>query len=263
MALTPIVEDLIATLRFYSRLPLPEWGADPHGAPDLDRLAYAVPLAGVVLGGLSGLVLVGASLLHLTPFLAATLAVATLVLATGALQEDGLADTADGFGGGRDRTRRLAIMRDSRIGSFGATALVLALILRVGALEALIQASGPMHAALALCVAAAVSRTSGILLLRALPPARTDGASAAVGQPAPKAALACGLNAALIAALILVPGFGVGASFAALATALLVLGAMGLLSARLVGGQTGDVAGATQQVSEIAVLLAVLIFAES
>lgn len=261
MAWKPIAEDLIAALRFYSRLPLPEWGATPHAAPDLNRLAYAIPLAGLVLGALGGLALLAASALKLSPFLAAALAVAVLALVTGAMQEDGLADTADGFGGGRDREHRLLIMRDSRIGSFGATALGLALILRVGAIEAMIAAGSPLRAALALAAAGAASRATAILLLRALPSARADGASAAVGQPAPAATLSCALVAALAVAVILVPSFGVGATFAGLLAPLAALAAMAVLSARLIGGQTGDVAGATQQVSEIVFLLAVLIFA--
>ncbi|MFG1419653.1 adenosylcobinamide-GDP ribazoletransferase [Xanthobacter sp. V0B-10] len=261
MALKPIAEDLVAALRFYSRLPLPEWGAAPHAAPDMNRLAYAVPLAGLVLGAIGGLVLLAATGLRLPPYLVATLAVTVLVLISGALQEDGLADTADGFGGGRDRAHRLAIMRDSRVGSFGATALVLALMLRVGALLALIETSGALRAALAFAAAAAASRAAGILLLRALPSARADGASASVGQPTPKAALTCGLVAALVVVVVLVPAFGVGAAFAGLIAPLLALAALGWLSARLLGGQTGDVAGATQQACEIAFLLAVLLFA--
>ncbi len=261
MALKPLAEDIVTALRFYSRLPLPEWGEAPHAAPNLDRLAYAIPLAGAVLGALGGLVLLAASGLHLSPFLSAALAVTTLVLITGALQEDALADTADGFGGGRDRERRLAIMRDSRVGSFGATALVLALLLRVGILEALIARADPGRAALALLAAAAASRATGILMLRALPSARADGASASVGQPAPRAAVSCALVAALVVVLVLVPCFGVTTAFAGLLAPLAVLAVMGLLSARLLGGQTGDVAGATQQISEIVFLLAVLIFA--
>lgn len=261
MALKPIAEDIVAVLRFYSRLPMPALGPDPHRAPDFERLAYAVPLAGLVLGALASIALLGASLLHLTPFLSATLTIAALVVMTGALQEDGLADAADGFGGGRDKAHRLTIMRDSRVGSFGATALVLALMLRVGALEALIQAEGAGRAALALLAAAALSRASGILMLRALPSARVDGASATIGQPSPHATLMCALVAALSGALLLVPAFGVGAMFGGVLAPLAVLGLMGLLAARLIGGQTGDVAGATQQLSEIAVLLAVLIFA--
>lgn len=263
MALKPIAEDIVAALRFYSRLPLPEWGENPHAAPNLDRLGYAIPLAGAVLGLLAGAVLLAAAGLKLPPFLAAALAVTTLVLLTGALQEDGLADTADGLGGGRDRAQRLSIMRDSRVGSYGATALVLAIILRVGALEALMVKSGSLRTALVLAAACAAARATGILMLRALPSARTDGASAAFGQPSPQAALSCALVAALVIALILVPFFGVSVAFAGLIAPLVALGAMGLLAARLLGGQTGDVAGATQQVCEIVFLLAVLIFARS
>lgn len=260
MAGKPIIEDVMAALRFYSRLPMPRRDAAAYGAPDLDRLAYAIPLAGLVIGAIGGGVLLLANALHFSPLLSAALAVAALVLITGAVHEDGLADTADGLGGGRDKAQRLAIMRDSRVGSFGATALVLALLLRVAALEALLRTANPLRTALVVAAAAAASRAAGILLLRALPPARTDGASAAFGQPSPSATVACGLMAALIVAVVLVPTFGVGAAFAGLIAPLLALGAVALLAVRLIGGQTGDVAGATQQVAEIVFLLAVLIF---
>ncbi|MEP9353380.1 adenosylcobinamide-GDP ribazoletransferase [Xanthobacter sp. KR7-65] len=254
-----IAKDVAAALRFYSRLPIPG-GAEAHAAPELDRIAYAIPLAGAVIGLIGGAVLMLALALKLPPFLAAVLAVTALVLATGCFHEDGLADTADGLGGGRDRAQRLAIMRDSRIGTYGASALLLALLLRVGALEALTVSAGPLRAALALVAAEAASRAAGVLLLRALPPARADGAAAAVGRPSADAALACSLMAALVAGVILVASFGIGAVFAGLIGALLALIAMARLSARLIGGQTGDVAGATQQVAVIVFLIGVIIF---
>ncbi|MFG1358281.1 adenosylcobinamide-GDP ribazoletransferase [Xanthobacter pseudotagetidis] len=265
MQLNRIAEDLLVALRFYSRLPVaPKAGAaDGYGPPDLDRIAYAIPLAGAVIG------LIGAAAFligHAAGFGAdpsAVLAVAAMVLATGAVHEDGLADTADGFGGGRDPARRLEIMRDSRIGTYGATALGLALLLRVTTLTTLLAVAGPVRAALTLAAAAAVSRAAGILLLRALPPARADGASAGVGQPSPEAATSCALVAALVAALVLVPSFGVGATFAGILAPLLALFAMARLSRHMIGGQTGDVAGATQQMAEIAFLLGVLIFARN
>lgn len=257
-----LAKDLLAALRFYSRLPLPAGpdAAADHAPPQLDRIAYAIPLAGAVIGALGGVVLVGALALKLPPFLAAALAVTVLVLATGAFHEDGLADTADGLGGGWTRERRLEIMRDSRIGSYGASALVLALLLRIGALEALALRAGPLRAALVLVAAEAASRAAGILLLRALPPARADGSAAAVGQPSEAATLACALMAALLVVVILVPAFGIGTAFAGLAAPLIALAALAWLSGRLIGGQTGDVAGATQQVAVIVFLLGVLIF---
>lgn len=265
MQLDRIATDLLVALRFYSRLPVhPKPGeTDAYAAPDLDRIAYAIPLAGVVIGLIGAAALVLGQWLGLGTFLSATLALAAMVVATGAVHEDGLADTADGLGGGRDVASRLAIMRDSRIGSYGAAALVLSLLLRLGALQALMGAAGTLRAALTLIAAQAASRAMGILLLRALPPARADGASAAMGQPSPEAAASCGLMAALVVALVLVPSFGVGATFAGLVAPLLVLFVMMRLSRRLIGGQTGDVAGATQQLAEIAFLIGVLIFARA
>lgn len=264
MARNPIIGDLAAdlamALRFYSRLPLPAREAGDHDAPALDRIAYAIPLAGLVIGLIGGGVLLLARALQFPTLLSAALAVAVMVLITGAVHEDGLADTADGLGGGRDRTQRLAIMRDSRVGTFGAVALVLSLLLRVAALDALLTTTNPLRTAFALAAAAAASRAAGILLLRALPPARADGASAAFGQPSPAATMACALTAALIVACLVVPSFGVGAMFAGLLAPLLALAIIARLGVRLIGGQTGDLAGATQQLAEIVFLLALLIF---
>ncbi|MFG1363126.1 adenosylcobinamide-GDP ribazoletransferase [Xanthobacter versatilis] len=262
MQLDRIAQDLVAALRFYSRLPLPAGRDDPDAfaVPSLDRIAYAIPLAGAVIGLIGAVVLVGALALKLPAFLASVLAVTALVLTTGAFHEDGLADTADGLGGGRDKAQRLAIMRDSRIGTYGGCALILALLLRVAALEALVASAGMFRAALALVVAEAASRAAGVLLLLALPPARADGAGASFGRPSESAGLACALVAALLVVVILVPGFGISTAFAGLIAPLVALFAMMRLSGRLIGGQTGDVAGATQQVAVIVFLLGVLIF---
>ncbi|MFG1422215.1 adenosylcobinamide-GDP ribazoletransferase [Roseixanthobacter liquoris] len=260
-----LVEDLFVALRFFSRLPIPPHGGEeaPFGAPPLSRIAYVIPLAGAAISLFGAAVLLLASALGFPPLLAACLAIATLVLATGAFHEDGLADTADGFGGGRDRARRLEIMRDSRIGTYGACALALSLLIRVASLEALLVLGGPVRAVLALVAAGAASRAAGIVVLQALPAARADGASAGAGQPGADAAMACALMAALVVAVLLVPSFGVGATFAGLIAPALAGFAMARLSGRLIGGQTGDVAGATQQVAEIAFLLAVLMFAKA
>jgi len=258
-----MLTDILVALRFYTRLPVPPLAGetDPYAAPNLERAPAAVPVAGAVVGLIGGLVLVAAATLGVGAFLAAGLAVTATVLATGAFHEDGLADTADGLGGGRDRAHRLVIMRDSRIGTYGGAALILAILLRVGALQALILHAGAPRAALALVAAEAASRAAGILLLAALPPAHADGASAGVGRPSPSAALRTALTAALVVAVLLVPAFGVAATLAGLVAPLLALAVMIRQARRLVGGQTGDIAGATQQVAEIVFLLGVLIFA--
>src|SRR5690348_3107689 len=124
--------DVAEALRFFTRLRMGE--RDSSAPLDIDRIAWAAPVAGVVVGLIGALALALTTLLGLPPILRAGLATAALVIATGALHEDGLADVADGFGGGATRARKLEIMRDSRVGAYGAIAIALALILRVGAL---------------------------------------------------------------------------------------------------------------------------------
>jgi adenosylcobinamide-GDP ribazoletransferase len=253
--------DLARCLRFYARLPVPRLPgeADPHAAPDFARLPRMVPLVGVVIGLIPAGVLLGALALRLGPLVAAGLSVAALVLVSGALHEDGLADTADGFWGGRTRERRLEIMRDSRVGSYGALAIALSLGLRVLLLGTLADRLPPLAVATLVILVAALSRTAGLLPLALLRPARADGASATVGQPTRGTlAVACLLMALVAAALTalgrLTP-VGVGlAALAAIGAALIVT----RLSARAIGGQTGDVAGAAQQAAEVAALLAML-----
>lgn len=248
--------DGAACLRFYSRLPVPALPGegDPHAPPDFTRVPRMLPLAGLVLALPGALVLLAAWGLGLGPFLAATLAVATGVLITGALHEDGLADVADGFGGGTTRERRLEIMRDSRIGAYGGVALVLALALRIGALATLLDRVDA-GAAVALVLAAALSRTAALAPMVLLDPARRDGAAAAVGRPGRPALAVAGALAfalALLAALLGLPFGGI--------VLMLVLSGLGALAVtalarRRIGGQTGDVIGACQQVAEIAALL--------
>ncbi len=258
-----MLHDIAAGLRFYTRLPVPPLPGETglYDPLNIDRSAYAVPFVGAVVGFIGAVVLCAAAAIGFGAFLAAALAVTATVLATGAFHEDGLADTAGRLGGGRHRAQRLVIMRDSRIGTYGGTALILAIVLRVGALQALVLHAGALRAALVLVAAEAASRAAGLLLLAALPPARLDGAAQSVGRPSPDAALSCALWAALVVAVLLVPAFGVGATFAGLIAPLIALAVMIRQGHRLIGGQTGDLAGATQQVAEIVFLLGVLIFA--
>ncbi len=249
------IADLFIALRFFSRLPVPATRREINaGAAGFSHAVAMVPLAGLVIGCLPAIVLAGTCGLGLPPALAAPLAVLSLVIVTGALHEDGLADCADGFGGGRTRARKLEIMRDSRIGTFGACALALSLYLRAVALGT-IAARGVGLGVAVILAAAVLSRLACLLPLIALPPARADGMGASAGRPEPRTvgialalaiALACGLLATFAAPARI-----------ALAIALASVAALGLcaLAWRQIGGQTGDVAGATQQVVEIAIYL--------
>jgi adenosylcobinamide-GDP ribazoletransferase len=255
-----VTVDLAHCVRFYSRLPVPAlpWEQNAHALPSFPRLVRVIPLAGLLIGLVPAAVLGCALLLDLGPWLAAILSVGAMMLATGALHEDGLADVADSFGGST-REKRLEIMRDSRIGSFGASALFLALALRIGTLAALAsRIDGGAVTAVVLLVAS-LSRTAGLMPLVFLSPARRDGMSQAVGQPAREtfwlAAGIAGGIAVVLGALAGLPPIGV-------ALTLVLSGLSGValtgFASRHLGGQTGDIAGAAQQVAEIAALIGLL-----
>lgn len=245
-------------IRFYSRLPVPSLPGegDEHAAPDFRLVPRALPFAALVIALPAALVLLGAGAAGTSVTLAAALAVTALVLTTGALHEDGLADSADGLFGGQSPERRLEIMKDSRIGSYGAIAIGLSLLLRVSALAAILQAAGSWAAAAVLLAAAAWSRTEGLFLLAGEPPARASGTAASVGKPSGTTAwAACGLSLAIALMLGLAAGLPVIGLLPGLALAHAATLGLTRLARRLIGGQTGDIIGATQQLSEIALYL--------
>lgn len=239
-----LLDDLITSLRLLTRIPMPR---AKDNAPDLAGALWAFPLAGMIAGCAGAAALLLAHLAGLGGWLAAGLAITTQILITGALHEDGLSDTADGFGGGVNTEKCLEIMRDSRIGAYGVIALILVMGLRWGALAGM----DILFAAFALIASGALSRLAIVIILVLLPPARKDGLGAGIANPPP---LTTGVAAALTctAVLFLLPP--------AMATLSLVLtAAMAALIAwgawRKIGGFTGDVLGATAQLAEVAVLL--------
>jgi adenosylcobinamide-GDP ribazoletransferase len=249
-------------IRFYSRLPLPRlpFESEAHAPPDFRRAPRLLPLAAFVIGLPSAFALAAALWLGLPPLVAATLAVAAAALSTGAFHEDGLADSFDGLGGGWTRERRLEIMRDSRIGSYGATALLLALASRIGCLSALAERTGPLPAALALVAAAVLSRPVGLMPLALLPPARADGVSALAGRPGMGVfGFALGLGLAMALLLGRLGGLSAAGALLGFALAIVLAGLMTAWARRSIGGQTGDIAGACEQLAEIAFLCGLLI----
>jgi len=240
-----ITTDLRAGLAFCTRLPV----TAPADAR-LGDASWTFPVVGVVVGLIGGLVLWLGLSLGLPPFAAATLAVGATALATGCLHEDGLADTADGFGGGRERSRVLEILRDSRIGTYGVIALIVSFLLRIAALASLAAAGGGT-AVLALVAAHAGARSTLPLFMRTVPRAREDGLSAGAGRPGDGVA-AGGLALGAAVAVICI-GFGATVISAVLVAISLVL--LGRLAIRKIGGQTGDILGAAEQTAEILILL--------
>ena len=237
MSLARRLEEGRLALMMLTRLPVGRL-ADP--APRLGQAAWAFPLVGLIVGGIGGAVHWGAMAASLPALVAALLALLAMALVTGALHHDGLADFADGIGGGRDRDHCLEIMRDSRIGSYGVLALVFAVGLQASALSAL-----PTGAVLpALVFTAIASRLAMVALLIWLPPARDDGLGRLARHDRPLSLLP---GAALLALLaVLSPLQSVAAALAIGLAAACIAG----MALRRIGGQTGDVLGAGQLVGE-------------
>jgi adenosylcobinamide-GDP ribazoletransferase len=241
----PFDEFVIATA-VLTRLPI---GAPLPADGAVAASGWAFPLVGGGIGALCAMAFLAAELLGCGNAVAALLAVAAGLAVTGALHEDGLADVADGFGGGADRAAKLAIMRDSRHGTFGIVVLVLSITLRAAALATI---GDPIHAGLVLVAAHAASRGALPLAMRLLRPARSDGLAASAGRPSLAVAIASPVLGAAIALALLGPlAGGVALLLAAAAVALAAV-----LARHQIGGYTGDVLGFFQQIGEIVMLLA-------
>src|SRR5213082_1235930 len=179
-----LFDEFAISMAVLTRLPVGGAGQDEPGA--IGASGWAFPLVGAGVGGVVAVAFFVAEALGCGSAVAAGLAVLAGLALTGAFHEDGLADTADGFGGGRDRDAKLAIMRDSRHGTFGILALVLSIGLRAAALGTIGE---PIHAGLALVAAHAASRAALPMTMRLLTPARQDGLGATAGTPSLPVAL--------------------------------------------------------------------------
>jgi adenosylcobinamide-GDP ribazoletransferase len=237
---TARLADLRLALMILTRIPTGSAALPPDAT--LARAVWAYPIAGALVGLIAGIVYYAAARLHLP---AAALALAASVLVTGALHEDGLADLCDGLGGGKGATQKLAIMRDSRIGAYGAVALVAVFLVRWSALAAI---GDPVRVLLIWTAAGALSRAA-IAIPLALPPARVDGLGVQAAFPPVRSTAAAALIAITLSLLLVQ-----WAAIPMIGAAALGAGAIMLLARRYLGGQTGDVLGAAALIAETAAL---------
>lgn len=239
------IDDVSLAVGLLTRVPMPH---PVTATPDsLARAQRAFPLVGALIGMVVGLVDRCLLAISVPSLAAAALTLGAGAALTGALHEDGLADVGDGFGGGRDKSAKLAIMRDSRLGTYGMIVLLVGFVARASALASL-----PLTAILpALVVAHALGRAAIPMLAANLPFAREDGFGKSAGRPDQASAITAVIIGVVIALLCLTAAQTLLAVLVAIVGAAAIAG----LAWRQIGGVTGDVFGAAEQVIEAAVLL--------
>ena len=248
-----LLNDCLLAISYFSRLPVTRWVRFSEAA--LNRAAGWFPLVGVLVGGLSAVVLWLLDGL-LGRELAVLLAMLVGVLLTGAFHEDGLADTADGFGPVGDREKALAVMKDSRLGTFGALALMLVLGGKFLALSAFASLE---HALMALLAGHVISRFAVVPVIASQPFVRQSASrSRLVAQGLPMAAWLPALLVTTTAMLTLAWLLGWQALTGAVLACALTVAWMVLAVRQRFGGYTGDTLGAMQQLAELAILCTLL-----
>lgn len=237
------VAGLLGAIQFLTRVPLRLPAAVPH-----DRVLPWFPALGALIGAAVGGVAVGLGEL-VPPLLAATLAVLVGLVLTGAFHEDGLADIADAFGGGWTAEQRLAILKDSRHGTYGVTALVSSVVVRVVAAGSI---PGQRWLFAGFVAAHTLGRAGALAVAALAPPAVDSGLGADAGRALRP--LPAGL--AMVSALVVT--VAVAAWWAAVLVAVTAAGSLAVtvLALRKIGGIAGDVLGAVEQVVECLVLVA-------
>lgn len=239
------IDDLRLATALLTRVPMPH--RDQAMSAGLGRAQRAFPLVGAMIGVVVGLVDLSLLAIGVPALAAAALALGASAALTGALHEDGLADVGDGFGGGGDRAAKLSIMRDSRLGTYGAIVLLVSFSARMSALASLSAAT----VVPGLVVAHALGRAAIPVLAANMPFARDDGLAKSAGRPETASAMTAILIAVMIALLCL----PAKQALLALAVTATVAAAVAVLAWRQIGGVTGDVFGATEQVAETAVFI--------
>ncbi|MEP1443919.1 MAG: adenosylcobinamide-GDP ribazoletransferase [Hyphomicrobiales bacterium] len=252
------IDCVLSSVQFLSRLPIPSSLAN-HDKPDFENGSWSFPLAGIVISLPALAIMMVSYVLGLPAEIIAALTIATQALVTGALHEDGLADIADGFGGGSTRERKLEIMKDSNVGAFGAVALVISFFMRFALLSSLLDISFAVALA-GFLTAQIVSRAVQVWFWQSLPAAREDGLSSAFGTPSKQPARTAVLIGGLSLLLPLISGISPFSLALSIALIILLLVGFRKLCFDQIGGQSGDAIGAIQVLAEIAFLIGLLTF---
>ncbi len=239
------LEYFFGAVRFFTRLPVPNWVG--HSSEALERSSRYFPAVGLIVGGIAALTFALAMLVW-PKTLAVLAAMAITLYVTGAFHEDGWSDMVDGFGGGWDKAKILTIMKDSRIGSFGAVALVMILLAKFFALVEIDAAL----IAFSLVAGHTLSRLCATLVMARLDYVRDEGKAKPLATTISPASLVFAAATALLALVPLLFVLPLRQTLAGVVLAALATLWLARMFKRQIGGYTGDCLGATQQLSEVA-----------
>tara|TARA_Y100001978_G_scaffold70122_1_gene62976 strand:+ start:160 stop:951 length:792 start_codon:yes stop_codon:yes gene_type:complete len=242
------LEDILLALTFFTRIPI-HFTVKYHRT--LMQACWCFPLIGAGIGLVGGTFLYLLLVIQIPVAISAVITICFIMVLTGALHEDGLADTVDGLGGGEDKKSKIEKMRDSRIGSYGVLAILLLTLIKLNAIISLATGKPYEIAILSIICAHSLSRFSIIIIPYFSIPASNEGLARYAGKPAARGIIGSFLLTSILI-LILLP-FDQAILSAVLA--ILVAGAVGLLANFQIKGYTGDILGAAQQVSEVTVLV--------
>lgn len=242
-----VKEDIAAAFMLLTRIPINWNKISPDQPPDLNRCLWVYPVVGLVVGSIGAGIYFAAIKLSIPQYPAIILCLIAMILTTGAFHEDGLADVMDGFGGGGSKDKKLEIMRDSRIGTYGGLALLLSIILKF---TSLINFSD-FQLMITVIIGAVVSRLMILLTLLMLQPARKDSLSTIAGIPSHGSIITAGIITIITTLFFL--DFIV--TVIVILVALLITALFARTSYKQVGGYSGDVLGAVQQISEVSIFI--------
>lgn len=259
MQLSDHLDDLVRSLGFLSRLPMPARHFRNHDG-NLSRAVGMFPLAGLLIGLVPGAVLMVLWALDANAALAVLIALSIALLTTGALHEDGLADCADAFGARGGRADMLSIMTDSRIGAYGVLALLVTFALKATSLTIILSVTGGWNAMLLLAAVSALSRAAMVWHWDDLPPARQDGVAASVGAPEAAAARLALVSGAILFAIPGIAAVGLAPVLIGLGVTAFATWQWTRIARHRLGGHTGDTIGATQQAAETLCLAALALW---
>ncbi len=248
-----MIQKFLLALSFFTRIPI---GKRDFGSLTLAQAAAYFPVIGALIGLLDGVFYLLMFAIGLPTIISAWLTIGFHLLLTGGLHEDGLADTADGLAAGRDREQKLSIMRDSRIGSYGVLALITVISLRANLIAGF---TGNFATIMIFIATAACSRSFLAIFMQNVPYARDYGLAARAGKPATEQviiAISIAICSLLLTGKII-------ATITAIFSLAIIYVAIKQIANKNFGGITGDVLGAAQQISEVALLLIFLIYSHN